>query len=59
MDNQTERPMFTVDEICADCNIAITQLPFEPDPARKSSLRCRDCWRKNRDNQTSRPQSNF
>lgn len=57
MDSQTSRPMFEVDEVCADCNVAITQLPFQPDPERKSTLRCRDCWRKNRDAQTSIPQT--
>lgn len=60
MENQQSRPMFDVDEVCSNCNVAITQLPFQPDPARKNTLRCRDCWRKSRDSQTSKStRSNF
>ncbi len=33
---------------CADCGAAITQLPFQPDPARLNTIRCRDCLRKSR-----------
>ena len=42
------REMFQVDEKCADCGAAITQLPFKPDPTRGTSLRCRDCYRNQR-----------
>jgi len=31
---------------CSDCGNAITELPFEPDPARTGNLKCRDCHRK-------------
>ncbi|MFH1111487.1 MAG: DNA-directed RNA polymerase [Patescibacteria group bacterium] len=33
---------------CADCGVDITQLPFQPDPARLNTIRCRDCLRKSR-----------
>lgn len=33
---------------CADCGAAVTQLPFQPDPNRLNSIRCRDCLRKSR-----------
>jgi len=33
---------------CADCGAAITELPFQPDPNRLTTLRCRDCLRKSR-----------
>jgi hypothetical protein len=42
-------PMLDVDEKCADCGTEIKQLPFKPDPARKSQLRCKDCYRQKRE----------
>ena len=41
-----ERQMFTGDWKCGECGGAITELPFQPDPARESSLNCRDCHKK-------------
>lgn len=40
------RQMFTVDEKCADCGSAITQLPFQPTSGRP--LYCTNCLRNNR-----------
>ena len=31
---------------CGSCRAAITELPFEPDPNRLGTLKCRDCHRK-------------
>lgn len=44
-----ERKMFTGNWVCATCGAAITQLPFEPDPARTGTLACLDCHRKQRE----------
>lgn len=44
-----QKQMFDVTEMnikCRDCGTAITQLPFNPDPARLDSIRCQDCMRK-------------
>ncbi|MBI2591738.1 MAG: hypothetical protein HYW34_03620 [Candidatus Brennerbacteria bacterium] len=41
--------MFQGNWKCAKCGAEITQLPFEPDPARLGQLQCRDCHRKSRD----------
>ncbi|MFQ5662048.1 MAG: hypothetical protein ACE5F2_02240 [Candidatus Paceibacteria bacterium] len=30
---------------CSSCSGDITELPFEPDPARADQLKCRDCFR--------------
>lgn len=30
---------------CKQCNAAITELPFNPDPSRYGELRCRECMR--------------
>ena len=30
---------------CGSCGNAITELPFRPDPARASGLKCKDCFR--------------
>ncbi|MFA4937003.1 MAG: hypothetical protein WC575_01755 [Patescibacteria group bacterium] len=49
--NQGPREMIDVSAMgikCADCGVEITQLPFQPDPARLNTIRCRDCLRKNR-----------
>ncbi len=40
-----KRPMVQGDWKCAECGASITELPFEPDPARLGQLRCRDCHR--------------
>lgn len=39
----SNRQMFTGNWNCADCGGSITELPFEPNPARTGELRCRDC----------------
>jgi hypothetical protein len=31
---------------CCECGAPITELPFNPDPSRTSTLKCRDCMRK-------------
>lgn len=40
------KQMFTGNWTCGLCGNPITELPFEPDPARLSTLKCRDCHRK-------------
>jgi len=42
------RKMYQGDWKCAKCGKAITELPFEPDPARMANLKCRDCYREDR-----------
>lgn len=46
--NSFDRPMFKGDWKCADCGTAITELPFQPREG--SDLRCRDCYRKMKQN---------
>ena len=46
---QAPRQMFTGAWTCGTCGGAITELPFEPDPSRLGTLKCRDCHRKSRD----------
>jgi len=41
------RQMYQGDWKCGSCGGAITELPFQPDPGREDSLKCRDCFRKN------------
>ena len=41
-----ERKMYKGDWKCGTCSNEITELPFEPDPARLDQLLCRDCHRK-------------
>ena len=41
-----ERQMFEGNWTCSSCSAAITQLPFQPDPAREGGLVCRDCHKK-------------
>lgn len=43
------RPKFQGDWTCGKCGTKITELPFEPDPARLANLLCRDCHRAKRD----------
>ena len=38
-----ERKMYTGSWNCSKCGKEITELPFEPDPARLDKLLCRDC----------------
>lgn len=50
---QNPRPMIDVsdrDIKCAECGKQITELPFEPDPARK--IYCRDCFAKVRNKES-------
>ncbi len=52
-----QRQMFDVSNMdikCRDCGTSITQLPFEPDPSRLDSIRCRDCLRKFREQRPRR-----
>ncbi|PIP03869.1 MAG: hypothetical protein COZ49_00155 [Candidatus Yonathbacteria bacterium CG_4_10_14_3_um_filter_47_65] len=42
------RQMFQGDWKCSGCGGAITELPFQPDPERLDSLKCRDCHRNSR-----------
>lgn len=54
-----QRQMFDVSKLnikCCDCETPITQLPFDPDPSRLDSIRCRDCMRKFRE---QRPRRRF
>jgi len=49
--------MFDVSKMnikCRDCATPITQLPFNPDPARLDSIRCQDCMRKFREQRPRR-----
>ncbi|RME59508.1 hypothetical protein D6779_04025 [Candidatus Parcubacteria bacterium] len=43
-----QRPMYKGDWKCAKCDGSITELPFEPDPARSDRLLCKSCYRANR-----------
>jgi CxxC-x17-CxxC domain-containing protein len=52
-DDRAPRQMFQGEWKCAECGAAITELPFEPDPARVDALKCRDCHKK------SMPQRSF
>ncbi len=44
--SQGPRQMFKGNWTCGSCGAAITELPFEPDPSRLGTLKCRDCHRK-------------
>lgn len=44
--NQGPRQMFTGNWTCGTCGNPITELPFQPDPARLGTLKCRDCHKK-------------
>ncbi len=52
-DDRAPRKMFKGDWKCSECGVAITELPFEPDPARIDSLKCFDCHKK------GQPRRNF
>lgn len=43
------RQMFSGNWTCGTCGAPITELPFEPDPSRLGTLKCRDCHKKSRD----------
>lgn len=43
--NRAPRKTFQGDWKCAKYTNPITELPFEPDPARMDKLLCRDCHR--------------
>ena len=40
-----EKQMFQGDWKCGKCGKPITQLPFQPDPARAGQLKCIDCFK--------------
>ena len=46
--NFPPRQMYQGNWTCSECGTAITELPFEPDPARLDQLLCRDCHRQRR-----------
>ena len=49
MDTQNDsRPMFEGNWKCSGCGGAITKLPFQPDPSRADTLKCLDCFKKNK-----------
>lgn len=52
--NGFERKMYQGDWKCSGCGAAITELPFQPDPAREDGLLCRDCHSKKRDERRER-----
>jgi CxxC-x17-CxxC domain-containing protein len=43
-----QRKMYQGNWHCSKCQSEITELPFEPDPARLDQLLCRDCHRQKR-----------
>ncbi|MCK5027681.1 MAG: hypothetical protein KAS07_04645 [Candidatus Pacebacteria bacterium] len=45
----SERQMFQGNWKCSGCGGEITQLPFQPDPAREGGLLCQDCHREKRE----------
>lgn len=47
-DGGFQRQMYKGDWKCAKCGAPITELPFDPDPARLDQLQCRDCHRQRR-----------
>lgn len=46
--NSGPRQKFQGDWTCSSCGGKITELPFEPDPARISNLKCFDCHKNSR-----------
>lgn len=38
------RQMFQGNWACGKCGKPVTQLPFQPDPARLGQITCRDCY---------------
>lgn len=43
-----QRKMYQGNWKCSKCETPITELPFEPDPARLDQLLCRECHRERR-----------
>lgn len=43
-----QRKMYQGNWKCSKCEAPITELPFEPDPARLDQLLCRECHRERR-----------
>ncbi|MCH7882992.1 hypothetical protein IIA95_01085 [Patescibacteria group bacterium] len=43
-----QRKMYQGNWKCSKCSKDITELPFDPDPARLDQLQCRDCHRERR-----------
>jgi len=41
-----QRQMFQVDEVCENCKVKITELPFEPTPGKP--VYCQKCWQERR-----------
>ncbi len=41
-----QQEMFQVDEVCENCKIKITELPFEPTPGKP--VYCQKCWQERR-----------
>ncbi len=41
-----QREMFQVDEVCENCKVKITELPFEPTPGKP--IYCQKCWQERR-----------
>lgn len=50
-----DRKMFEGNWTCSGCGASITQLPFQPDPARESGLLCKNCHMQKR---SDRPRRN-
>jgi CxxC-x17-CxxC domain-containing protein len=49
MDSQNnDKKMFEGNWTCSGCGAQITQLPFQPDEGRADSLKCLDCFKKNK-----------
>lgn len=53
------RQMFKGSWKCSNCNAEISELPFEPDPARIDQLLCRNCHMERRKNFRSRQPRSF
>lgn len=51
---EQERKEYDVDEKCAKCGAEIKKLPFPPNPERRDTLQCKDCWRKERSSRQER-----
>lgn len=45
--NSGPKQMFQGNWSCGNCGKEIKELPFQPDPSRVSSLKCRDCFKNN------------
>ena len=54
MDTQGDKQMFQGNWKCSGCNSDITQLPFQPDPARENQLICLDCFKSKKQGQADK-----